>query len=345
MNTLYKAKRNAITFNTPIKVCECACSGGKIEKDGPYGKYLDIYIDSDDLKTGTFEKAEAEMVRLTVNTLMSKARITDENVDILLGGDLMNQCTSTGYGLEGFDIPYLGLYGACSTFALGILTAGVLIDSGHINTAIVTASSHFCSAERQFRFPLEYGSVANTTAQSTVTGAGAVYLSRASENESGTMLTGGLYGIVCDNGIKDASNMGAAMATAAADTILRYFETSGESISEFDRIATGDLGTEGVSLAKEFISKKGINSDGVLCDCGVMIYDTEKQNVGCGGSGCGCSAVMTSGYFFDEMKKKKINRMALVGTGAMMSPQSLLQGMSIPAVAHMVKFENRQVIK
>ena len=334
-----------IKFKNPVKVISSACSGGKPEHEGPYGRYLDILASSDDLKTGTFEKAEAETVRLTVNALMSKAKITEKDVDLMLGGDLMNQCTSTGYGLEGFDIPYLGLYGACSTFALGLLTAGCLIDSGHINSAIVVASSHFCSAERQFRFPLEYGAIANTTAQTTVTGAGAVYLSRASENESGTMLTGGLYGIVCDNGIKDASNMGAAMATAAADTIIRYLEASGENISEFDRIATGALGTEGVSLAKEFISKKGINSDGVLCDCGVMIYDTEKQNVGCGGSGCGCSAVMTSGYFFDEMKKKKINRMALVGTGAMMSPQSLLQGMSIPAVAHMVKFENRQVIK
>ena len=155
------------------------------------------------------------------------------------------------------------------------------------------------------------------------------------------MLTGGLYGIVCDNGIKDAANMGAAMATAAADTILRYLGSSGNQISDFDRIATGDLGVEGLSLTKEFIEKNGVNTDGVLCDCGEMIYDRANQNVGCGGSGCGCSGVMTSGYFFDELKKGHINRMALVGTGAMMSPQSLLQGMSIPTVAHMAVLQNK----
>ena len=330
-----------IKFKNPIKVVSSACSGGKTEKEGPYGKYLDILASSDDLKTGTFEKAEAETVRITVNTLMSKVQISEKDVDIMLGGDLMNQCTSTGYGLEDFDIPYLGLYGACSTFALGLLTAGCLIDSGHMENAIVVASSHFCSAERQFRFPLEYGSIANTTAQTTVTGAGAVLLKKADENESGTLITGGIYGIVCDNGINDAANMGAAMATAAADTVLRYLKSSGENIHAFDKIATGDLGSEGLSLAKEFLFAKGVQENDILCDCGEMIYNREKQNVGCGGSGCGCSAVMTSGFFLDEMKKKHINRMALVGTGAMMSPQSLLQKLTIPAVAHMAVFENK----
>lgn len=330
-----------IKFKNPIKVVSSSCSGSKTEKEGPYGKYLDIFASSDDLKTGTFEKAEAEIVRLTVNALMAKAGITEKDVDLMLGGDLMNQCTSTGYGLEDFDIPYLGLYGACSTFALGLLTAGCLIDSGHINSAVVVASSHFCSAERQFRFPLEYGSIANTTAQTTVTGAGAMYLKKADENDIGTLITGGMYGIVCDNGINDASNMGAAMATAAADTILRYLKSSGEAVSSFDKIATGDLGSEGLSLTKEFLFAKGIKEDSIICDCGELIYDREKQNVGCGGSGCGCSAVMTSGFFLDEMKKKNINRMALVGTGAMMSPQSLLQKLTIPAIAHMAVLENR----
>ena len=330
-----------IKFKNPIKAVSSACSGGKPEHEGPYGKYLDILASSDDLKTGTFEKAEAETVRLTVNALMSKAKITEKDVDLMLGGDLLNQCTSTGYGLEGFDIPYLGLYGACSTFALGLLTAGCLIDSGHINSAIVVASSHFCSAERQFRFPLEYGAIANTTSQTTVTGAGAIYLTKADEGENGAFISGGMYGIVCDNGINDASNMGAAMATAAADTVLRYLKSSGEPVTAFEKIATGDLGSEGLSLTKEFLFTKGVKDTDILCDCGEMIFDTEKQNVGCGGSGCGCSAVMTSGFFLDEMKKKNINRFALVGTGAMMSPQSLLQKLTIPAVAHMVVFENR----
>ncbi len=341
-NSSYTANRGAIAFKNKIIVSETACSGGKIEKQGPLGQLLDVYCEADDMKTGTFEKAEAEMVRLTVNTLMSKAKIKDSSVDILLGGDLMNQCTSTGYGLDGFDIPYIGLYGACSTFALGILTAGMLIDSGHINNAIVTASSHFCSAERQFRFPLEYGSVSGTTAQTTVTGCGAVLLSRAADTDTeGVVLKGGMYGIVSDRGIKDAANMGAAMATAAADTILRYLGSSGDSITDYDKIATGDLGREGLSIAREMLSQKNIEHSGVLCDCGEMIYDLENQNVGCGGSGCGCSAVVTSGYFYNQLKGGNMKRIALVGTGAMMSPQSLLQGLSIPAVAHLVMLERQ----
>ncbi len=336
-----KADRNCFSFKNTISLKSSACAGGKVEKEGPLGKYLDIYCPSDDMKTGTFEKAEAEMVRLTINTLMSKAKLKDHDVDLMLGGDLMNQCTSTGYGLDSFDIPYLGLYGACSTFALGMLTAATLIDSGHINNAIVVASSNFCTAERQFRFPLEYGSVSGTTAQTTVTGCGAVLLSREDSSYSGTVITGGTYGIVSDAGIKDAGNMGAAMANAACDTIIRHLQTSGKDMSYFDRVATGDLGSEGRSIAEEMLSGKNIEYENILCDCGEIIFDTQNQDVGCGGSGCGCSAVVTSGYFADELKKENINRLALVGTGALMSPQSLQQGLSIPAVAHLVCVENR----
>lgn len=332
-------KNQAITFKNKIIVAETACSGGKIEKEGRLGDYLDLYFPSDDLEVGTFEKGEAEMVRQTVATLLGKAKISESDVDLMLGGDLMNQCTSTGYGLADFDVPYLGLYGACSTFALGLLTAGCLIDSGHIDSAVVTASSHFCTAERQFRFPLEYGSIAGTVAQTTVTGCGAVYLKRAEPNENGVTLIGGEYGIVVDRGIKDAGNMGAAMATAAADTIMRYLADTGKNASEFDKIATGDLGREGLSIALEIMKEKQVSASGVFCDCGELIYDLENQDVGCGGSGCGCSAVVASGYFFDELKKGRLNTLALVGTGAMMSQQSLQQGLSIPAVGHLICFE------
>lgn len=332
--------RNCFSFKNTISLKSSACSGGKVEKQGPLGRYLDVYCPSDDMKTGTFEKAEAEMVRLTINTLMSKAKVKDSDIDLLLGGDLMNQCTSTGYGLESFEIPYLGLYGACSTFALGMLTAATLIDSGHINNAIVVASSNFCTAERQFRFPLEYGAVSGTTAQTTVTGCGAVLLSKEDPSFSGQVISGGMYGIVSDTGIKDAGNMGAAMANAACDTILRYLAASGKDISYFDKVATGDLGCEGRSIAEEMLSTKNVEYENIFCDCGEIIYDTQNQDVGCGGSGCGCSAVVTSGYFADELKKKNINRLALVGTGALMSPQSLQQSLSIPAVAHLVCIEN-----
>lgn len=336
----YTASRGALILKNGVKIAETAVSGGKIEKEGPLGGLLDVYCNSDDLHTGTFEKAEAEMVRMTVNTLMAKAGVKDSNIDLLLAGDLMNQCTSTAYGLSEFDIPYMGLYGACSTFAEGLLTAALLIDAGHIGSAIVVASSNFCTAERQFRFPLEYGAVSGTTAQTTVTGAGAALLVRAKPEETGVFLTRGMYGIVSDRGIKDAANMGAAMATAAADTILRYLGSTGETTSDYDAVATGDLGREGVSLAREMLNEKNDPAKS-LCDCGEIIYDLEKQKVGCGGSGCGCSAVVTGGHFYHELKNGSMCRMALVGTGALMSPQSIKQGQSIPGVGHLVCLEKR----
>ena len=232
------------------------------------------------------------------------------------------------------------MYGACSTVAEGLLTAALLIDSGHIGSAIVAASSHFCTAERQFRFPLEYGAVSGTTAQTTVTGAGAALLLRAKPDETGVFLTRGMYGIVSDRGIKDAANMGAAMATAAADTILRYLGSTGETTSDYDAVATGDLGREGVSLAREMLNEKNDPAKS-LCDCGELIYDLEKQKVGCGGSGCGCSAVVTAGHFYNQLKNGGVRRMALIGTGALMSPQSIQQGQSIPGVGHLVCLEKR----
>ncbi len=338
-NNGYAASRGALILKHRVKLAEAAVAGGKLEKEGPLGDTLDVYCETDDLKTGTFEKAEAEMVRMTVNALFAKAHITDKNVDLLLAGDLMNQCTSSAYGLSGFDIPYLGLYGACSTFAAGLLTAALLIDSEQIRSAVVVASSHFCTAERQFRFPLEYGSVAGTTAQTTVTGAGAVLLTRAKEDESCVALTRGLYGIVSDRGIKDAANMGAAMASAAADTILRYLASTGETAEAYDVTATGDLGKEGLSLAREMLSDKGCEPGDALCDCGERIYDSETQKVGCGGSGCGCSAFVTAGDFYRRLQSGDLRRMTLTGTGALMSPQSIKQGLSIPGIGHLVCLE------
>lgn len=337
--TEYTASRGALVLKHRIKLSEAAVAGGRLEKEGPLGDTLDVYCDTDDLKTGTFEKAEAEMVRMTVNALFAKAHITDKNVDLMLAGDLMNQCTSSAYGLSSFDIPYLGLYGACSTFAAGLLTAALLIDSEQIQSAVVVASSHFCTAERQFRFPLEYGSVAGTTAQTTVTGAGAVLLTRAEDDEPCVALTRGLYGIVSDRGIKDAANMGAAMASAAADTILRYLASTGETVKAYDVTATGDLGKEGLSLAREMLADKGCDPGEALCDCGERIYDLETQKVGCGGSGCGCSAFVTAGHFYRRLQSGDVRRMTLTGTGALMSPQSIKQGLSIPGIGHLVCIE------
>lgn len=335
----YVSNRQPIFFKTPIKILSHAAVGGKNEKQGPLGEYLDLYCDDEKLSCDTWENAESEMCRMALDLALSKAKIKECAVDFLIAGDLMNQCTGAGYGLSSFDIPYFGLYGACSTFAEGIILGGMMIESGAAKCVAVVVSSHFCTAERQYRFPLEYGSFAEKTAQTTVTGAGCVIICNSSDN--GVFLTSALPGIVCDRGIKDAANMGAAMCTAAADTLIRYFEKSKICPEQFDLVATGDLGHEGFLMAREMMMPKIAGIEKVYNDCGIMIYDTKRQDVGSGGSGCGCSAVVTAGYILGQLEKNKMQRAAIVGTGAMMSPQSLLQGRSIPAVAHLVTFESR----
>lgn len=337
----YLSKRDIITFSKPIKILSHAAVGGKKEKKGPLGDYLDIYCDDEKLGFPTWESAENEMCKMALDTALAKAKITENSCDYLLAGDLMNQCTGAGYGLLGFNIPYFGLYGACSTFAEGLIFGGCLIEAGVAECVAVVVSSHFCTAERQYRFPLEYGSFSETTAQTTVTGAGCVILSGQKEKNEGVYLSSALPGIVFDAGINDAANMGAAMCTAASDTIIRYFEKSDIKVDAFDLVATGDLGKEGFLLAKDMMKEKVKDIEKVYNDCGIMIFDIENQDVGSGGSGCGCSAVTTAGYIVTQLEQKKMKRAMVVGTGAMMSPQSLLQGLSIPAVGHLVTFESR----
>ena len=339
-DTIY-GKRGAIKLQTPVKVISTAAVGGKKEKEGPIGQYLDDFFEEADMNLGAFEKAESEMCRRALAFALEKAGLSDKNIDCLLGGDLINQCTSTGYGLDAFDIPYLGLYGACSTMAEGILIGSLLIESGRMNSVAVVVSSHFCSAERQVRFPLGYGSFSGPTAQTTVTGAAAFILARSDGSSPGVYIDELLPGIVCDRGIKDAGNMGAAMCSAAADTVVRYLKSSGKTVNDFDLIATGDLGWEGLKLFLEFTKEDIPSGTGKINDCGVIVYDITKQNVGCGGSGCGCSAICTAGAFYSKLTSGEYRNVAVIGTGAMMSPHSLKQGFSIPAVAHLVTFKSR----
>ncbi len=337
----YVSERLPISFQKPIKILSHAAVGGNNEKNGPLGECLDIYCDDEKLACPTWENAESEMCRMALDTALSKAKLKEKAIDYLIAGDLMNQCTGAGYGLSSFDIPYFGLYGACSTFAEGITLGGIMIEAGVAESVAVVVSSHFCTAERQYRYPLEYGSFSETTAQTTVTGAGCVILTASDGKENGAYLVSALPGIVCDRGIKDAANMGAAMCTAAADTILRYFEKSMDVPDDYDIVATGDLGKEGFLIAREMMAGKIKGIENVYNDCGIMIYDIEKQDVGSGGSGCGCSAVVTSGHIIKQLEDKRIHKAMVVGTGAMMSPQSLLQGQSIPAVGHLITLESR----
>ncbi len=306
---------------------------GKWEKDGPLGEYFDLHDNTDKFGKNTWELAESEMQRLAFNTAMAKLSVSEQAIDALFAGDLLNQCVSSSYGLLDFDIPYFGLYGACSTAAESLMLASATVSAGYFKTAAAVTSSHYCSAERQYRSPVEYGAQRSPTAQWTVTGAGAFMVS----GEGKIRITEGLPGIVVEKGICDASNMGAAMAPAAADTLKRYFRISGSSPADFDLIVTGDLGIEGGSILCELLLSEGIDIREQYNDCGAMIYDVKRQDKHAGGSGCGCSAVVLASYICPKLESGELKNVLFMGTGAMMSPSSIQQGQAIPAIAHLIR--------
>ncbi len=319
-----------------------ATAVGRKEKDGPLGEAFDLCDPDDRFGCKTWESAESEMQRLSFNTALAKAKCEEENVGALFAGDLLNQCVGSSYGLLSFDIPYFGLYGACSTCAEGLLLASILVSKGIYPICGAVTSSHYCAAERQYRTPVEYGAQRAPTAQWTVTGAGAFLIGDAERDfpvSTGVTIKRGLPGIVSEKGINDANNMGAAMAPAALDTLVRFFKESGTSPEDYDCIATGDLGFEGGSILEDLMRAEGYPMGDRYTDCGQIIYDRKRQDVHGGGSGCGCSAVVLGSHFLPRLTKGELRRMLFLSTGAMMSPDSIKQGESIPAVAHLLEIE------
>ena len=308
---------------------------GKHEAAGPLGEKFDYCDTSDRFGAPTWEKAESAMQKKAFEILLNKCDINAEDVGVLLAGDLQNQCVGSSYGLLEFPIPYIGLYGACSTAAEGLMLAAMAVSAGHFDLASAVTSSHYLAAERQYRSPTEYGAQRSPTAQWTVTGAGAFAIGRMGR----VKITEACPGIVLEKGINDASNMGAAMAPAAASTLMAYFEESGLSPTDFDGIFTGDLGYEGGTILCELLSERGIDIRATYNDCGVMIYDRIKQDKHAGGSGCGCSATVLAADIWKRIECGLLKNVLLIGTGAMMSPSSIQQGLNIPAVAHLVRFE------
>lgn len=336
-----------IGFSNAPAIVSAATAVGKKEAEGPLGGYFDLRDRSDLFGQDTFEQAESEMQRQALNMALSKSKLRGEDIGAVFAGDLLNQCTASAYGLEEFGIPYFGLYGACSTMAEALILAGIFCDRGVAHRTAAVASSHNGAAERQFRFPLEYGSQRPPTAQWTVTGAGAFILEGGSDGESDGELeetkkpriTAALPGRIVDMGINDANNMGAAMAPAAADTLLTYFRESGESPDSFDYILTGDLGFEGNAICRELLTERGLSPGGNFTDCGMLIFDPGTQDTHCGGSGCGCSAVVLGGFILDKMRAGEVGRVLLVGTGALMSPSMIQQGKSIAGIGHLIRIE------
>lgn len=320
-------------------LCAASVVGHK-EHDGPIGSCFDIYDKTDKFKQKTWEKAESEMQRIALSTAISKLCISEKELDAIFAGDLLNQCTSSAYGLLDFDVPYFGLYGACSTAVEGIMLASLLITGRHFKKCATISSSHFCSAEQQYRTPLEYGGQRPPTAQWTVTGSGAFIIGENDSLGHGVKVSEAMPGIVIDKGINDAANMGAAMAPAAMDTLMRYFEQSSTKPCDYDIILTGDLGHEGSQILREFMQAEGYPLNENYNDCGNIIFDREYQDVHSGGSGCGCSAVVLASYIMPKLKSGELKNALIIGTGAMMSPSSLKQGLSIPAIAHLIKLEH-----
>lgn len=323
--------------NKPVISASAALAGQK-EKDGPLGDSFDIILPDAEWNQESWEKTESKMQKEVLKLALQKAGMASEELHYILAGDLLNQCIGAGFGLRELGVPFLGIYGACSTMAEGIGIASMLIDGGFAKHAAAVTSSHFCTAERQYRMPLEYGGQRTPTAQWTVTGAGAAILSDA---ETGPCVTHVTIGKILDMGVKDANNMGGAMAPAAFDTIQAHFHDLGRGPSDYDMIFTGDLGTVGREILIDLMEKEGYDLSKNYKDCGCLIYDTEKQDVHAGGSGCGCVASVLCGHILNQLCQGTLKRILVVGTGALLSPTSSLQGESIPAVAHAVTIETK----
>lgn len=337
-NAINRIGKRTVVLNNKPRLSAAASVVGQKEAQGKLGDYFDSVVSVERFGEKSWEQAESKMQKQAVAMALSRAGKTKENIDMIFGGDLLNQCTGTSFGLLDYEIPYFGLYGACSTMSESLCLAAMAVDGGYAKNAIAVTSSHFCSSERQFRFPLEYGGQRTPTAQWTVTGSGAVILSDNDRNGD-IAVTHITPGKIIDMGISDANNMGAAMAPAAIDSITAHLKDRRVDAGYYDLIVTGDLGTVGHGIVSEQLSHNGFDFGDRYIDCGVEIYDISKQDVHAGGSGCGCCASVFTGYIYKLLKSEKINRVLITATGALMSTTSSFQGKSIPGIAHCVAIE------
>ena len=303
---------------------------------GPLAKYFDKCVDDEFYGESSWEKAESKFIKDTTNLVLSKSGITNKDIDFCFAGDLLNQCISSTFGLREINIPFFGIFGACSTFAEALILGSMSIDGNFANNVLCAVSSHFCSAEKQFRFPLELGNQRPPTSQWTVTGSGACILSKEG---TGPYITHITPGKIVDMGIKDANNMGSAMAPGAIDTLIAHLTDTSRSPDYYDAIITGDLGYIGRDIVLEIANSKGYNLKNNYNDCGILIFDKNKQDTHSGGSGCACSATVFSGYLYKELKNKRLKKLLLITTGALTNSTTSQQGESIPGIAHAVSIE------
>lgn len=328
-----RAGKQTIVFGEPPVIFETASIAGVKESEGPLKDEFDLVLSDDKWGEDSWELAESKLQKEVCSLAVQKAKLSLSDINYVLAGDLQNQCTAAHYGLRDLNIPFLGLYGACSTMIESLSVGAMLAAGDYADYAACVTSSHFCSAEKQFRNPLEYGGQRTPSAQWTVTGAGCAIVSKKGSGPKITQIT---TGKIVDKGITDANNMGAAMAPAAVDTLLAHFKDTGARPEDYDLILTGDLGVVGSDILVELMAEEGYDISEVHNDCGKMIYDIQKQDVHAGGSGCGCCGTVFCSEIYRKLKDKTYDKILVMATGALMNPMIVLQGESIPSIAHAV---------
>ena len=338
MASLHRGRQTIVFDRHPVILAHSAIAGKK-EAEGPLGSYFDRTEADTRFGQKTWEQAETRLQELALDTARQKAPPGCGELDVLFAGDLLNQCISSAFAVRGTQIPFLGLYGACSTMAEGQTLAAAAVNAGYAERAAALTASHFATAERQYRFPLGYGGQRTPTAQWTVTGSGCCIVGAEG---SGPFINCATIGRIEDYGIKDASNMGAAMAPAAFSTLKAHFKDTGLGPQDYDLIVTGDLGSLGSRILIDLFHRDGLPFGANYRDCGVMIYDAARQDVHAGGSGCGCGASVLCGYLLRQLHARKLGSLLFCATGALMSPVSTWQGESIPAICHAVSICNER---
>jgi len=325
--------KQTLALSNPPSVLTFSNIGGKFEGQGPLSSYFDELSQDSFFGEKTWEKAEAAMQKRALRRALNKADLKPADLDYIFAGDLLNQCIGSSFGLREFGVPFYGLYGACSTMGESLALAALLIDGGFARRAAAMTSSHFCTAERQYRMPVPYGSQRPPTAQWTATAAGCTILA---DEGPGPYITHVTCGRIVDKGITDANNMGAAMAPAAYDTLSNYFRDTNTTPGDYDLIITGDLGELGHDIVRDFFRQDGIDMGPHFQDCGLLLYDRQAQDMHAGASGCGCSASVLNGYLLTNLRAGTWNKILFAPTGALLSPTSSFQGESVPGICHAV---------
>ncbi len=354
--------RASIRFEQPVYIIESASVVGKKEGEGPLGLLFDLAGEDDMFGCETWEEAESSLQKQAVGLVLEKAGVSAEEVNLMFAGDLLGQSIATSFGLAGYGIPLMGVYGACSTCGESLALGAMTIAGNYAKNVICVTSSHFASAEKEFRFPLDYGNQRPLSATWTVTGSGAFLLSgnlnndcylkqstNMSETEKSQMskkprakISGITVGKITDYGMKDSMNMGACMAPASASTLERHFIDFKSQPNDYDKIITGDLGSVGQKILIDLLKEKGYDISEQHMDCGIEIFDANSQDTHSGGSGCGCSAVTLSAYILKQLEEQNWKKVLFMPTGALLSKTSFNEGKSVPGIAHALVLESCQ---